>query len=523
MFWQKKKKPRAQENKSEQEKQQKKDNRPEEFTSCLEANTKILKNILHNCSDVVLRPLIIARHQSVLVYVQGMVNTDLLSKGILKICFEDFTHEPRDLLEELKYQGLAIGHITQSNKVDSCMKDLLSGKALLLLDGYRDVLILDIPGGEKRSIDTPQAEPSVRGPMDSFVEALEVNISLLRRRLVTPDFKVVPLVLGQRSHTNVRVCYMESIAHPKLLEEVLRRLHLINIDALLESSYIEELIDDEPYSPFPTIQITERPDKAVASLLEGRVVIIQENTSFVLIMPAFFQQFFQAADDYYNRYFFGTFIRIIRITAAFISVYAPALYVAITTFHQEMLPTTLLISLQTQREGVPMPAILEAIVMGIAFEILREGGLRLPRPIGQAVSIVGALIIGEAAVTAGLVSAAMVIVTALTAITFFTIPTLIIGEAFLIIRIILVIAAGMLGLWGILIISLLFLAHLVSLRSFGIPYLSPVGPLIYLNLDDFLVRAPLWTMQKRPKLLALRNLTRQGRRPSPQGSNRKDR
>jgi spore germination protein KA len=521
VFWQKKKKPQAQENKSEQEKQKRKVNQPEEFALCLEANIKALQDILHNCSDVVFRCLTVARRQAYLVYAQGMINTDLLSKGILQICFEDFTQEARDLLEELKYRGLAIGRITQSNKVDSCIKDLLAGKALLLLEGYRDVLVLDIPGGEKRSIDTPQAEPSVRGPMDSFVEALEVNISLLRRRLATPDFKVVSLVLGKRSHTNVRVCYMESIAHPKLLEEVLRRLHLINIDALLESSYIEELIDDEPYSPFPTIQTTERPDKAVASLLEGRIVIIQENTSFVLIMPAFFQQFFQAADDYYNRYFFATFIRILRIAAVLISVYAPALYVAFTTFHQEMLPTSLLISLQTQREGVPFPAVLEAILMGIAFEILREGGLRLPRPIGQAVSIVGALIIGEAAVRASLVSAAMVIVTALTAITFFTVPTLIIGEAFLIIRIILVMAAGVLGLWGILIITLLFLAHLTSLRSFGIPYLSPAGSLINLNLDEFLVRAPLWAMRKRPKLLGQRNPTRQGRRPSPQNTGKK--
>jgi len=485
------------------------------FTADLDRNKKIFAQRLEKCSDIVSRDISIAGRRALLLYNDLLVDKSILNENILEICFEDFQKDGAGLIERLKNKGIAIGSIITVSGIESCIEMLFYGSTVIILDGSGEALVMDTIRWEKRAVENPATEPSIRGPKDSFTEVLYVNASLLRRRLVTPDFKMVDLTIGVKSRTKVKVCYLESTVSPKLVEEVLRRLNLIDIDALLAESYIEELIEDEPYSIFPTIQVTERPDVAVASILEGRVVILQDNTPFSLIMPAVAMQFFQSADDYYNRWVFGTFIRIARVAALFFTVYLPSLYVAVTTYHQEMLPTAFMISLQAQREGVPYPAVFEATLMGFAFEILREAGLRLPRAVGQAVSIVGALIIGESAVRAGLVSPAMVIVTAVTAIAAFTIPSPGMYEPITIIRLILVIMGGIMGIWGLLIFTLVILGHLASLRSFGTPYLIPAGPFIREDLDDYLIRAPLWQMKKRPRLLAKKNLIRQGKRPSP--------
>lgn len=486
-----------------------------EFSGSLEKDVQMLRDKLKDCDDVIFRGLELSGRRAYLIYDELLVDTESLNEHILESSFRDITAGTAQSLQKLKERGLPVGEITTTRAVEKCVQLMFLGNAVLLLDGYAEVLLLDIIKWPTRNIEYPDNEPSVRGSKDSFVENLTVNASLLRRRLTTPDFKMVKLKLGRLSPTRLNVCYLESVAHPRLIEETFNRLKQVNIDSLLSDAYLEELIEDEPYSPFPTIMITERPDKAVASLLEGRIVIIQDNSPSSLIFPVVFMQFFQSVDDYYKRYYFGTFIRFIRVVALFLTIYLPALYVAITTFHQEMMPTTFAISLQVQREGIPFPAVFEAVSMGFAFEILREAGLRLPRSFGQAVSIVGALIVGEAATQAQLVAPAMVIVTAVTAIASFTIPTQVMNEPILLIRLVLTIVSGILGLWGILIFTLLLLGHLASLRSFGMPYLAPAAPLVPEDLDDFLVRAPLWQMKTRPRLLALRNLLRQGKRPSP--------
>ena len=489
---------------------------PQMFTSSLEENLITLQDRLHNCSDIQYRYLEIAGNRAYIVYNVDMIDKAILNKSILAICFEDFQKKTPDLLESLKDRGLAVGSVLQTQEVDFSIEMLLNGQAILLLDGYREVLLLNIRKLETRGIDIPSTEPSILGPKESFGETLTLNASLLRRRLPVADFKMVDFILGQKTRVKLRVCYLDKIVSPRLVAEVIRRLELINIDGVLSQGVLEELIDDEPYSILPTILSTERPDRATASLLEGRVVIIQENSSFALILPAVAMQFLQAADDYYNRYYFASFIRFTRLVALFLSIYLPGLYVAVTTFHQEMLPTPFLISVQYQREGIPYPAIVEAIMMGFAFEILREAGLRLPRAVGQAISIVGALIIGQSAVTAGLVSPAMVIVTAVTAISSFTFPAPTLAEPVLIIRLVVVMASGVLGLWGILIITLLLIGHMASMRSFGMPYLTPLGPLVLEDLDDFLVRAPIWSMKTRPVFLNHRNPLRQRKQKAPE-------
>jgi spore germination protein KA len=284
---------------------------------------------------------------------------------------------------------------------------------------------------------------------------------------------------------------------------------------VLESGYLEEFIEDNPYSPFPQVVHTERPDRVTASLLEGRVAILTDGTPFALIVPAEFITLMQSPEDYYERYMVATAIRWLRYIGFAMSLLLPSLYIAITTFHQEMIPTRLLISLAAAREGVPFPALVEALMMEFTFEALREAGIRLPRAVGQAVSIVGALVIGQAAVQAGIVSPLMVIVVAITGIASFMNPAFNIALTMRLMRFPLMLLAATLGLFGVMVGILAILIHLAGLRSFGVPYLSSLAPLHTKDLKDVAVRAPWWAMDNRPAETAKLNRRRQSRGQKP--------
>lgn len=299
-------------------------------------------------------------------------------------------------------------------KINIIISELINGNTILFLDEIDRVLVIGSQGWKDRMISEPVTENVVRGPRDGFTENIENNVALIRRRIKSPDLRVESLKIGTETKTMLSIVYIEGIAKEEIISEVKNRLGCIEIDSILESGYIEELIEDTPISPFPQIEHSERPDKISAAILEGRIAIIIDTTPFVLIVPTIFFQFIQSADDYYERFPIGSLTRVVRVFAYFISVILPALYIALTSFHQEMIPTPLALSIAASREGVPFPSIGEAFIMEGTFEILREAGLRLPRQAGQAVSIVGGLVIGEAAVQAGIVSQAMVIVVALT-------------------------------------------------------------------------------------------------------------
>lgn len=313
--------------------------------------------------------------------------------------------------------------------------------------------------------------------------------------------------------------YINGIANDKIVREVKKRIKRIDTDSIIESGEIEQFIEERTYTFFPTVFQTERPDVVAANLLEGRVAVLVSGSPFVLTVPALFIEFFQAADDYTTRFDISAAIRILRILVFFISLVAPATYVAITTFHQEMIPTILIITIAAQREAVPFPAFVEAFIMEITFEILREAGVRLPRTIGQAVSIVGALVIGQAAVEAGIVSPAMVIVVAITAIASFATPSFSVAISIRLIRFILMFLAAFIGFYG-MISGLMFMTlHLCSLRSYGVPYMSPLAPAMMKNLGDTLIRMPTWAKNIRPKLISQKNIKRQGNEQPPSPRN----
>ncbi|MCI3921619.1 spore germination protein [Paenibacillus sp. TRM 82003] len=408
----------------------------------------------------------------------------------------------------LKGQAVSNAKVRSLTDLETISVALVSGEAALFLEGRTEASLLEVKGGTRRGIEEPATEAVIRGPREGFNESLQTNIGLIRHRLKTPDLKTVKYVVGEQTRTNVVLAYIDGIADDSVIREAKRRIEDIKIDAVLESGYIEEMIEDQPFSPFPQLQYTERPDTAVAQLLEGRFAIFTDGTPFVIMGPVTFWQFLQANEDYYERYLIASAVRWLRLLFIFVALFLPSLYVAITTFHQDMLPTNLLLSIAGARENIPFPALIEALIMEISFEALREAGVRLPKTIGQAVSILGALVIGQAAVEAGIVSAPMVIIVSMTGIASFSIPRFNMAISIRMLRFPLMVLAGTFGLFGIVIGTMWIAVHLCNLRSFGVPYLSGVAPYQKGEAKDIFVRAPWWKLRMRQRSIAHRNRRR---------------
>ncbi|MEH7117159.1 spore germination protein [Neobacillus vireti] len=485
-------------------------------------NEQILKQVFENCSDIVFRSILINRQtQMLLIYVDGLIDSKILEQVVLKpMMFEDMPDRLQkvgSIGKPIQDQLFAISEVKTVSKISEVIEGVLKYNVAVLTDGESQALLADLKGFEKRGIEEPGAELSVRGPRDGFTETLRVNTSLVRRRIRSPKLKMEPFSIGDLTQTDIVITYIEGIASNSVLEEVRERVGRIQIDGILESAFIEEFIEDLPFSPFPQIQNTERPDVVCASLLEGKVAIFVDNTPFVLIVPMTFWTGLQAAEDYYERSIYTTFIRFIRFILINISLFLPSLYVAVTTYHPQLIPTNLLISIAAAREGIPFPTAVEALMMEFLFEGLREAGVRLPKPVGSAVSIVGALVIGQAAVQAGIISAPMVIIVATTGIASFSFPRYNLGTAYRMLRFPMLLLAGILGLYGVAFGALAIIIHLTNIRSFGIPYLSPVAPQVPRNLKDALMRAHRWNMTHRPLLLSGKDKMRipNGQHPSP--------
>lgn len=497
---------------------------PQALSTSLRVNLKCLKDLLDQSDDIVFREFLIGsepEQRAAIIYVEGLVDKQLLNNDVLESLMfgtrevDGLSGTPSQILERIERAFITIGHIRRANTLEVVIDSFLTGETALLVDGCDEALIISTRGWSTRAVEKPETEVVVRGPREGFTETLRTNTVLLRRRLRTPNLVIETMKIGRHTRTDVSIAYIRGIVNPSLVEEVKRRLSRIEIDAVLESGYIEEFIEDAPFSPFSTVSNTERPDVVAAKMLEGRVAILVDNTPFVLLVPMVFIESFQIPEDYYSRPWLSTLIRWLRFIGFAVSALGPATYVALTTFHQELVPTPLLLTMAGAREGTPFPAVVEALAMGLVFELLREAGVRLPRQVGQAVSIVGALVIGEAAVSAGLIGSPMVIVVAVTAIASFVVPPQI--DVGVLLRLFTTVLAGVLGAFGITIGILAVLVHLASLRSFGTPYLSPFAPTSLGDLKDTVIRAPLWAMFARPRTIGWRDPQRQeyGQIPTP--------
>lgn len=487
---------------------------PSQEVVCLEKNLAHnidnIKKTFGNCADLKIHFIRIGRgglHSGALIYIDGLVDNKLIADTILfpLTNWEDKkTRTGKDLIEDIACDVLSSGDVKTVHSFAEASKECLSGSALLFVDGYASVLLVSVKGWEKRTVSEPQSETVVRGPREGFTENLRTNTALIRRKIKSCDLRMDNINAGEKTATDICLVYLEGVADPNVIETLKYRIGRLDVDSILESGYIEEYIDDAPFSPFETIGYSEKPDVVASRILEGRVAVVVDGTPFVLTAPMLFIESFQTAEDYYTRPIYSSLVRLLRYTAYFITVFAPGLYIALTVFHPELIPTTLLFTIAKAREDTPFPVFLEMLVMVFAFEILHEAGIRMPRPVGQAISIVGALVMGDAAVSAGLVGAPVVVIVAFTAVSSFIVPTQ--NNSAILLRVIMMILAAFIGGYGIFIGFLAVLLHLGSLSSFGVPYFD--GFAWTRNLQDSVIRMPLWSMVKRPKGIARGDTTR---------------
>ncbi|WP_026045578.1 spore germination protein [Paenisporosarcina sp. TG-14] len=486
----------------------------------LQENIRQIKESFGNSPDLVIREISIGKQVNIpaaVIYTEGLADSKSVNHFIMESLMKDIWESKHDsprftnqnILRLLKESVLTVGDIKDVSDFATLLTSILSGNTAILIDGHAQGFLVGLKGSEDRGVQEPTTQTVVRGPKEGFTENIRTNTSLIRRKIKDPNLWLENLQIGKVTQTDVSIMYIQGIANEKMIEEVRIRLKRIQIDGILESAYIEELIQDETYTVFPTVFNTERPDVIAAGLLEGRCAIIIDGTPFVLLVPVTFTQFLTAADDYYQRADIGTALRVLRYFAVFIALLGPSIFIAITTFHHSMIPPQLIISLMAQRENVPFPAFIEALIMEITFEILREAGVRMPKAIGQAVSIVGALVIGQAAVDAGWVSAAMVIVVSITAIANFTIPSYNLGFSVRILRFGLMLLAASFGLVGVVVGLIGITQHMIKLRSFGVPYMSPFGPVVKEDQKDAILRVPWWGMHTRPRFISQKNIIRE--------------
>lgn len=472
-------------------------------------NMKYIKELFKDNSDIVFRDFYMEDIKAAMVYIDGMADKDLLSdfmRGVMtRKQFRDGIKTENGIEEKV----ITISDVKKESDLEKGINAVMSGDTIMFVDGMKAFYIIATRLWPARGISEPSAETVIRGARDGFTETIRFNTALVRRRIRDTRLKIVSNTIGTRSKSDLALVYIEDIVNRKALEELQKRLEDIDIDAILDSGYIEQLIEDDKWSIFPQVQSTERPDVVAAAVYEGRIAILVDNSPFAIIVPTTLPNLFQSPDDYYQRWIYSSVVRIIRFIAIIASVIMPALYVAVTSFHTGIIPTKLAYFIAASREGVPFPAFIEAIIMEVSFWLLLEATARLPKAIGTTTGIVGGLIIGQAAVQAGIVSPIMIIIVSITAITSFTAPNYEITSAFRIIRFLLIIAAAIVGFYGIMIGLIVMLIHLVKLRSFGIPYLSPM---VNENLDDFkdmYIRMPIGFFKNRPKYMKTQDKVRQ--------------
>jgi spore germination protein len=458
-------------------------------------NEQFLKNMFQNCSDIIFREITIhGETKLLLIYVDGMINTDIIISNVLKPLIYDGLPQGLGTIDSIVQMcGQELFSVLQTKKLSKfgdIVEHILKGNLAILADGEDTALLSDVSKFKTRAVEEPYNEASVRGPKEGFTELLRVNTTMLRRILATPKLKIESLKIGKLTQTDIAIAYMEGIVSLTVLNEVRKRINRIQIDAILESGYIEESIEDTHLSPFPQMLVTERPDVIAAGMLKGKVGILTNGDPCALVVPTTFWEGLQAPDDYYERFLFVSLIRWVRYIFAFFSVLLPSIYIALTNFHMEMVPQKLMITIAALREMAPFPTVIEVFMMEFMFEGLREAGIRLPKQIGPLVSIVGALVIGEAAVRAGIISAPIVIVVSAAGISSFIIPRYRFGYALRMLRFPLLILSGTFGLFGLAIGIIAILIHLIHLSPFGTPYLTPVAPLITRRLKDVLMRWP---------------------------------
>lgn len=472
------------------------------FSTDLNENQKMLREILGDSADIVFSDFVMTLKNggtvsALLCAIDGLVNEDAKRNSVLKPLIEKpLEQKPDNDLTVIKHKIP-----TKQNKVvetiEKAVKAVLKAHVLLIIDGFAKGIIISIEGFEIRAIDEPETEKTVRGAREGFIESTGVNTSLLRRRITHPSLRFETLEVGKFSQTNVTLTYIKGITDPDLVERARTRIKEIDVDSVNNNGEIEQMIEDHPFSIFPTIGNTERADKASALLMDGRILIFIDGDPVALFAPNLFLENFINIEDYSSRPYYATFIRLIRYFSFLFSITLPALYVSALNFNKSLIPSDALVPLIQARETVPFPLVMEIVMLILMFEVVREAGIRLPQQIGTAISIVGPLILGDVAVSAGLVGAPTVVIVSLSYMAAFVITP--IADVTGIMRLVLLAASSLFGSYGLCIALLGLLTHMVSLTSLGAPYMAPFAPIHFRDWKDALVRLPTKWLKKRPR------------------------
>lgn len=480
----------------------------------LEENMQTLRKLFEKDETFLLREIQnqhSAEMRFVLAYCGGMVDNALVADNIIKpLSVAKISPREKDLLDAVGKQLLLVHNPAAASNFQEIVEAVTYGDTVLFMPGRGQALIMGTQGFPLRGIEEPSGESVLSGPKEGFCESLIMNLTFIHRRLRTNDLKMEMRTFGVRTRTRACVCYLGGIVKPAILEELFRRLDSIDIDGVLDANYLTEMIRDNPLSPFRSTGYTERPDVVVGKLLEGRIAVFLDGTPVVLTLPYLFVENFQSNEDYYLSFYYTSFSRILRIVGFLVTVLVPAFFLSVVTYHQELLPTPLLLSIANERLNVPFPMWLELLGMLVAFDILRETGVRMPSGVGQAMSVVGALVLGTAAVEAKIVSSLVIIIVALTGITSLSLPKL--NAPNIIVRLFLFVFAAFGGLPGLAMGCIILLIHLLRLKSFGQWQISTTGDLRYQRNKDILFRAPLWQMRLRPARLTTEQSRNAGRK-----------
>lgn len=468
----------------------------------LSSNLDLIQTTLGHTPDLKVLKYEIREEPIAILYMADLVDSDKLQNILKSIKFIKYAQPLESSLFQQLYSDLYLtAQTAKITRLHEVISGLLNGKTIVLMANIGEAFSVETYGGEMRSIEEPQTESLIRGPKVSFTEDIGINVAMIRKQITDKNLRVEIFVIGERGKKNVALIYIQDVINPAIVEEARHRLQHINIDVPIDSGIIEQSIEDNFMSPFPQFVSTERPDKVALSLLQGRLAIITDQTSNALIAPISILDTVHSPEDFYERWHIGSLLRMLRAFAVFLSLFLPSFYIALVSFHQGLIPSRLAFSIAASREGVPFPAFVEALMMAITMELLREAGLRLPKPIGQTIGIVGGIVIGEAAVQAGIVSTVMVIVIAITAIASFTLPVYSMGVTYRILLFSFIFAAGIMGLYGISLAFIVLVIHIVNLTSLGVPYAAPLAPMFINDWKELFLRLPISFIKKRPVFL----------------------
>jgi len=486
----------------------------------LHSNLRMLRLAAGPSPDIIIRQIVTdAGLHAVVLHLQGIVDQERV-ESIVRALSAAGAARAQDLMAELGAHLLRSSHIKTVASFTEMWEAVSNGLAVILADGHNQGLACSAQSFKTRPIEEPPTDTTLRGPRQGFIEDLTTNLAILRQWIRTPNLWIEETNLGHLTHTRLVIAYVKGLASEELLAEVRQRIQRIETDSVLGTGPVEDFIQDTHLSFFPLILRTERPDRVVGNLLEGRVAIMVQNSPFALVAPMDYGMLFQSADDYYEPVPIVFVISVLRVIAFWTSILLPGAFVAVLTFHHELLPTSLLLRIVGDRAGVPFPVIVEVFLMELTFELLREAGLRLPRAVGSAVTIVGALVLGESAINAGLVSPSVIIIVATTAIASFILPTFSFDISARLLRFAFIVAGGSIGLFGVEYGIILVVLVLASRRSFGHPYLAPVAPFITGGWKDYIFRTWHWAKTMRPKMTGGREPIRapRGQMPRPDAS-----